>query len=219
MKRYVFILAASALSFVSAAQIKRNTVPLQKNQPDTSGKGIIPGNKVPVQPPPVSPADSLRNKIQNLEERLLALEAKTPYSGMNIAEVEATAANLLARVSGTTNFTTLKIDNPLCNGNPSAEIFVKATIFNPVESVYYENGYWYIRFLCIKIYKMENLRVEEYKNNLGNMDFTVFKRDNNIGFVSAPVFGQWHYLKPGDKITILIFTRFPSKAVQVGGKI
>lgn len=221
----------------SAVLVPVNGVNSEENK---SIKGISTNNeatqKIDAQAlKPYNGPDSLQRKISELEERVLNLENKTPYAGMDIIEITANSSNLTGPYPDMLG--AIILDHPLLNNNPHAVIFANLSELGQDEQrlIYpvYQNGKWelIIKGLILKpnpyiIARTDygNGRVSaEFQYLLGDDKFTDPIKDRNrlhyYIYNDCAATLRLSFISPGEKIKLLIFAKSPTLKQEAGGRL
>jgi hypothetical protein len=160
--------------------------------------------------------EELTKKVESLPASLDALNERIPFENMAYVTVVADASNLEgASAQYPDRYKSMRIDNPLCNGNPKAKIFATREVngrFDIFRITYNsQDGYWHLFPSTVSNITMSPKEIEYFKNGY-NQDATVIKDyDNFEDFVKKGSF-LWAYptiLRTGDAVQLLIFTDLP----------
>ncbi|HYM93860.1 MAG TPA: hypothetical protein VET23_06960, partial [Chitinophagaceae bacterium] len=159
----------------------------------------------------------LTKKVAGLEASLDALNKRIPFENMAYVTVVADENNLEgASAQYPDRYKSMRIDNPLCNGNPKAKIFITREVNGrfDISRITYnsQDGYWHLFPSTVSNITMSPKEIETLKNGY-NQEVTLIKDyDNFEDFVKNGSF-LWAYptiLRTGDAVQLLIFTDLPN---------
>lgn len=247
MRLLLTFLAMHLLAFSTIAQITpaaglpyKGTKEKEKGVADTSGKAVIPGNKVPYTPKPELSLESLNERINNLEG---TLENRAPYAGMDILEITFSsdsyppftslltpgAYGVVREVTPNDNKRSrvIRLDHSLTNGNPTASIFVSfknktEPTIERFSRAYYVSGSWYVEISSISV-EVQPYKITPSPKILATPNIYVLRRlsdKEEQGYESqlgGPAVIRWSPITAGEKIELLIFAKKPSLKESIKG--
>ena len=174
----------------------------------------VPPTSEPQKPmsiPPSIPAPTADQQIADLQNRVAALENKTPFYEMDILTLVADESCLTAEQNPGWYLPQIKINHPLANNNPNAVFFVQAMgleAMNQPQSLFFQylDGAWYLKMPSFVVdsglqYKVGRNGYDEPA--LMDLPFDDYLKQGGFGH------GMQYTPRVGDTYSILIFRRAP----------
>ncbi|HEY6063868.1 MAG TPA: hypothetical protein VIV35_09680 [Chitinophagaceae bacterium] len=246
MKKLFFTVALGGLSFLTFPQISPTAISNYNTKKDTTGKQRPKQTQIPIStmtntttiptstPPNTNMTtttptntdnnynqsltlEELNKKVANLEYQLKVLSSRLPYANVAFVTVVADESNLEgATPDHPDRFKSIRIDNPLCNGNPDVKIFAIREMNDrySISRIQYSSadGYWHIYGSTVSNPGLNPLKYDTWQNGF-NQEFSTIKQyDNFEDFIRQGSF-VWAFptiMRKGDAIELIIVKELPN---------